>query len=58
MYRDNVAATLCMSTVPSHQSQYRQLNEQREAVRKREAQCKASVAKLEQKLRDMEEEKR
>lgn len=58
MYRDNIASTLCISTFPSHQSQYRQLNEQREAVRKREAQCKASVAKLEQKLRDMEEEKR
>lgn len=58
MHRDNVGATQFISTFPSHQSQYRQLNEQREAVRKREAQCKASVAKLEQKLRDMEEEER
>ena len=56
MYRDNVGATQFISTFSSHQSQYRQLNEQREVVRKREAQCKASVAKLEQKLQDVEEE--
>lgn len=58
MHRESIRGVQFISTFPLHQSQYRQLNEQREVVRKKEAQCKASVAKLEQKLQDMEERER